>query len=207
MRKNILILVAGFFCVTAGAQNFVGDASKEEFFQYYYNLGKEYYQQGDYAIAAEYLAKAIDYRSDREDVRSLHADSCYHQGNYKCAQEGYRELAHQTGRYFYYAKAGLAYARSGISEAALSNFAVRCPVKGEPHVLQGIDRIDRLLTHHVHSVLIGQIVATLDRVKGVPFPHILLEVAQGCSNAPLGCAGVGAGGVQLAENGRAGVLR
>ncbi len=89
------------------------------------------------------------------------------------------------------------------AEAALVDPTVGGPVEGQAHVLQLDDPLDGLLGQDLRRVLVGQVVAALDRVVHVPLPVVLLLVAQGRAHATLGGAGMGAGGIELAEDGRA----
>ncbi len=63
------------------------------------------------------------------------------------------------------------------------------------------DRLDGLARQHLGRVLVHQVVATLDGVEHVPLPVVLLEVAEGGTHAALGGAGVGAGRIELGEDG------
>ena len=54
------------------------------------------------------------------------------------------------------------------------------------------------------GVLVGEVVAALDGVEGVPLPVVFLHVRQCGTHAALGRAGVAAGGVELGQYGRAG---
>ena len=98
---------------------------------------------------------------------------------------------------------GLAVVAGVAAEAALVDQALRGAVEGQAEVLELDDRVDRLPAHDLRRRLVDQVVAALDRVEGVPLPGVLLHVGQGRAHPALGRAGVGSGGVQLGEHGRA----
>ena len=89
------------------------------------------------------------------------------------------------------------------AERPLGNLAIRCAVKGQAPVLQFIDCLDGFARHDFGGILVDQVVAALDRVEHVPFPKVLLGIAQRCADASLGCPSVGTGGIELAEYGHA----
>lgn len=77
-------------------------------------------------------------------------------------------------------------------------------LKGQAHLLEVDDGVDRLLAHDLGGVLVDQVVAALDRVEGVPFPVVLFDVGQRGAHAALGRPGVRARGVELGQHGGAG---
>ena len=87
------------------------------------------------------------------------------------------------------------------AELALVDLAVRRAVERQAHVLELDDRLDRLAGEHLGGVLVDQVVAALDGVEHVPLPVVLLEVAESGADTALGGAGVGAGGIQLRQDG------
>ena len=87
------------------------------------------------------------------------------------------------------------------AEAALVDPPVVGPVERQPHVLELDHRLDGLAGEHLGRVLVHQVVATLDGVEHVPLPVVLLLVPQGGTHAALGGAGVGAGRVELGQDG------
>ena len=89
------------------------------------------------------------------------------------------------------------------TKAALINSALGCAVEGEPHFLEVKNRIDCFFAHDFGSILVNQIVATLDRVECVPLPVIFFDICQRSTHATLGSTGVGSRGVKLGENGGA----
>ena len=101
--------------------------------------------------------------------------------------------ARRTGR--------LAVVAGVAAEPALVDLAVGRPVERQAHVLELDDGLDRLAGEDLGGVLVDQVVAALDRVEHVPLPVVLLEVAEGGADAALGGAGVGAGGIELGQDG------
>ncbi|SKY37435.1 Uncharacterised protein [Mycobacteroides abscessus subsp. abscessus] len=100
--------------------------------------------------------------------------------------------------------AGPAYRRltviaSVATEAALIDSALGCPVERHTHLFEIEDGVDRLLAHDLHGILVGEVVATLDGVEGVPFPVVFFDVGQRGAHAALGCPGVATCRVQLGQ--------
>ena len=95
---------------------------------------------------------------------------------------------------------GLAVVAGVPAEAALVDAALRRPVERHPHLFQIEHRVDGFLAHDLDGVLVGEIVAALDGVEGVPLPVVVLDVGQRRAHAALGRAGVAAGRVQLRQN-------
>ena len=56
-------------------------------------------------------------------------------------------------------------------------------LKGETQVLQFVHGFDRFAAHHLHRVLVAQVVAALHGIEGVPLPVVFLHVAQGGADA------------------------
>ncbi len=86
------------------------------------------------------------------------------------------------------------------AEPALVDLAVGRPVERQAHVLELDHRLDGLAGQDLGRVLVDQVVATLDGVEHVPLPVVLLEVPEGGTDAALGGAGVGAGGIELGQD-------
>ncbi len=93
------------------------------------------------------------------------------------------------------------------AEAALVDLAVLGAVEGQAPVLQIVDRVDGLARQHLGGVLVHQVVATLDGVEHVPLPVVFFLVAQRRRDAALRRAGMRARGIELADDGDAGVVR
>ncbi len=87
------------------------------------------------------------------------------------------------------------------AEPALVDLALGRPVEGQAHVLELDHRLDRLAGQDLGRVLVDEVVAALDGVEHVPLPVVLLEVAEGGTHAALGGARVGAGRVELGQDG------
>ncbi len=98
---------------------------------------------------------------------------------------------------------GLAVVAGVPAEAALVDAALGGAVERHPHFLQVQHRVDGFLAHDLDRVLVGEIVAALDGVEGVPFPVVVFDVGQRRAHAALGSAGVAAGRVELGQHRRA----
>ncbi len=85
------------------------------------------------------------------------------------------------------------------TEPTLVDLALGGAVERQTHLLQVEHRVDGFLGHDLDGVLVGEVVATLDGVEGVPFPVVFLDVRQGCAHAALGRAGVAARRVELGQ--------
>src|SRR6185503_20829423 len=95
---------------------------------------------------------------------------------------------------------GLAVVTGVPAEAALVDAALGGAVERHPHLLEVVDRVDGLLAHDLDGVLVGEVIAALDGVEGVPLPVVLFDVGQRCAHPALRGAGVAAGGVQLGQH-------
>ena len=93
------------------------------------------------------------------------------------------------------AHSGLTVVTGVATEAALVDAAFGGSVEGKTHLFQVEHSVDSFLSHDFCCVLVNQVVATLDGVKGVPLPVILFNVSQSGAHATLCSTGVGAGGV------------
>ena len=91
------------------------------------------------------------------------------------------------------------------AEAALVDEPLRRAVERKAEVLEIDDRLDRVVAHHARRVLVDEIVAALHGVEPVPLPVVLLRVAEGGAHPALGGAGVGARGIELADDADAGL--
>ncbi len=78
------------------------------------------------------------------------------------------------------------------AEPALVDAALGGAVERHPHLLEVEHRVDGFLAHDLDGVLVGEVVATLAGVEGVPLPVVFLHVRQCGAHAALGRAGVGA---------------
>lgn len=86
------------------------------------------------------------------------------------------------------------------TEAALINLAVGGAVEWKAHALQLNHRGDRLACEHFGGILVGEIVATLNRVEHVPLPVVLFHVAERRADAALRRTGVGSRWVELRQH-------
>ena len=89
------------------------------------------------------------------------------------------------------------------AEPALVDAALGGPVERHPHLLQVQHRVDGFLAHDLDGVLVGEVVAALDGVEGVPLPVVLFDVGQRRAHPALRRAGVAARRVQLGQHRRA----
>ena len=86
------------------------------------------------------------------------------------------------------------------AEAALVDAALGGAVERHPHLLEVEHRVDGFLAHDLDGVLVGEVVAALDGVEGVPLPVVLFDVGQRRAHPALGRAGVAAGRVELGQH-------
>jgi hypothetical protein len=86
------------------------------------------------------------------------------------------------------------------AEPALVDAALGGAVERHPHLLEVEHRVDGFLAHDLDGVLVSEVIAALDGVKGVPLPVVLFDVRQGRAHAALGRAGVAAGRVELGQH-------
>ena len=89
------------------------------------------------------------------------------------------------------------------AESSLRDPPVGRPVERQAHMLEVVDALDGLLAEDLGGGLVDEEVAALDGVVGVVLPRVILEVRQGGGDPPLGGAGVGPGGIELADDGGA----
>ncbi len=90
------------------------------------------------------------------------------------------------------------------AKAALGDLTLRCAVEGQSHVFQLVDRVHRLLAHEFDRVLVAQIIASFDRVEGVPLGTIFFLAAQRRAHAALRGAGVRTHGIEFTQHGSLG---
>ena len=98
------------------------------------------------------------------------------------------------------AHGGLAVVAGVPAEPALVDAALRRAVERHAHLLEVQHRVDGFLAHDLDGVLVGEVVAALDGVEGVPLPVVLFDVGQRRAHAALRRAGVAAGRVQLGQH-------
>jgi hypothetical protein len=91
------------------------------------------------------------------------------------------------------------------TEAALVHAAVRDAVEGETHVLEFEHGVYGVAGEDFGGVLINEVVSPLDGVEHMPLPVVFFDVAEGGGNPALGGSCVGAGGVELADDGDVGL--
>ena len=90
------------------------------------------------------------------------------------------------------------------AEPALVDAALGGAVERHPHLLEVEHRVDGFLAHDLDGVLVGEVVAALDGVEGVPLPVVLFDVGQRRAHPALRRAGVAARRVQLGQHRGAG---
>ncbi len=86
------------------------------------------------------------------------------------------------------------------TEVSLGDLSLGCATERNSHVLQLIDDPRRILDQDLDGILIPQIVASFDRIVEMPFPMILLLIAQWSSNSALGCSGMRSRGENFADD-------
>ncbi len=86
------------------------------------------------------------------------------------------------------------------AEPALVDAALGRAVERHAHLLEVEHRVDGFLAHDLDGVLVGEVVAALDGVEGVPLPVVLFDVGQCRAHAALRRAGVAAGRVELRQH-------
>jgi hypothetical protein len=87
------------------------------------------------------------------------------------------------------------------AEPTLIDLALGRAVERQAHVLELDHGLDRLAGQDLGGVLVDEVVTALDGVVHVPLPVVLLEIAEGGAHAALGGAGVGAGRIELRQDG------
>ena len=87
------------------------------------------------------------------------------------------------------------------AEAALADPAGRGAVEGQAHVLQLDDGRHGVFSEHLRGVLVGQVIATLHGVVGVPEGVVFFQIAERGADPAQRGAGVAACRVQLADDG------
>ncbi len=92
------------------------------------------------------------------------------------------------------------------AETPLVDLALRRAVERQAHVLELYHGLDRFTGQHLGGVLVDQVVPALDRVEHVPLPVVLLEVAESGADTALGRSRMGAGWIELRQNGRVDAL-
>ena len=95
---------------------------------------------------------------------------------------------------------GLAEVAGVPAEPALGDPAVGRAVERQAPVLEAVDRLDRIAGEDLGGVLVGEVVAALDRVEHVPFPMVLFHIAERGANPALRRPRVRARGVKLAQH-------
>lgn len=87
-------------------------------------------------------------------------------------------------------------------ESSLVDSAFVVSREGHPVAFQFVDGVGGFLGHVVDGVLVTKPIGTLDGVVHVPVPVVLVHVAEGGVDPPLGGDGVGSGGEQLRDTRR-----
>ena len=101
--------------------------------------------------------------------------------------------------------AGAAHRRFAViarvpAERPLSDLPFRRAAERQAPVLELVNRFDGFAAKDFDRVLVGQIVAALDRVKHVPFPVVFFEVAKRGADAALRGAGMGTDGIEFGDD-------
>ncbi len=74
------------------------------------------------------------------------------------------------------------------------------PRERQPQVLEVVDGLDGFVAHELNGILVSQIIAALDRIVGMPLRVVFFQVAKRGPDPALSCAGMRAGGIQLAQD-------
>ncbi len=98
------------------------------------------------------------------------------------------------------AHGGLAVVAGVSAEPALVDASLGGAVERHAHLLEVQHRVDGFLAHDLDGVLVGEVVAALDGVEGVPLPVVIFDVGQRRAHSALRRAGVAAGRVQLRQH-------
>jgi hypothetical protein len=91
------------------------------------------------------------------------------------------------------------------TKVPLSDLSFGSATERNSHVLQFIDGSRRILDQDLYGILISQVVASLDGVIEIPFPMILLLIAERSGDPSLGCSGMGSRGKNLTDDGHIGL--
>ena len=86
----------------------------------------------------------------------------------------------------------------------LRNSAVCRPIEGNAHVFQFVNGPRGISGQNFGGILVRKVIPPFDRIVHVPFPRIRFFVSQRGGDSALGCAGVGPGGVDFADQGHIG---
>src|SRR5271157_179734 len=73
------------------------------------------------------------------------------------------------------------------SKVPLGDPAFGSAAEGNPHVLEFVDCPRGVSYHDLDGILIPQVIAALDRIKEMPFPSVLLFIAQSGGYPSLSC--------------------
>jgi hypothetical protein len=91
---------------------------------------------------------------------------------------------------------------SGVtSESSLINQAVGSSAERQAAVFKVIDSPDGIICQNDSRILICQVVAAFDRIKGVPLGSVLFQIAQSSSDPALSRSGMGAHRMELGQHG------
>ena len=90
----------------------------------------------------------------------------------------------------------------GAAKRARAELPFLVAIKDDAHVLELDDVLGRLAAHHLDGVLVGEIIAALDRIEGMRLPAVGL--ADGSVDAPLGRAGMAANRMHFGDDGNIG---
>jgi hypothetical protein len=83
------------------------------------------------------------------------------------------------------------------AEPALGDETIRSPGERQAHMLHFVDGLNGFEAHELDRILIAQVVASLDGVKGMPFRMIFLLIAERSANPSLRGAGMRPGWIKF----------
>ena len=95
---------------------------------------------------------------------------------------------------------GLAELPRMTAEPSLVYETFGCPAEWQAPVLEIIYRLNSSFRKNRRSLLVDQIIPSLDRIKGVPFGIVLFHISQSRSDSTLRGTCVAAHGVQFRKN-------
>jgi hypothetical protein len=77
------------------------------------------------------------------------------------------------------------------TEVPLGDLPLGSATERNSHVLQLIDGPRRILDQNLYGILIPQVIASLDGIVEIPFPTVLLLIAERSGDPSLGRSGMG----------------
>ena len=105
-----------------------------ELWKAYFDLGNNYYKQGNYPATIEAYKKAIEIKPDHHHVFNEMGISYYKQGNYPAAIESYQKAIEiKPDHHHAFNNMGVAYVRQGNYPAAIESYQKAIAIKPDKH--------------------------------------------------------------------------